>query len=58
MFPPFEGDSTLSLVLSKAFLLAADKKITDPSITHQIKDYCKAFGFFPPSVARSQRGRQ
>lgn len=37
MFLPFEGDSTLSLVLSKALLLAADKKITDPSITHQIK---------------------
>lgn len=37
VFLPFEGDSTLSLVLSKAFLLAADKKITDPSITRQIQ---------------------
>jgi hypothetical protein len=37
VFLPFEGDSTLSLVLSKAFLLAADKKITDPSITRQIE---------------------
>jgi hypothetical protein len=37
VFLPFEGDSTLSLVLSKAFLLAADKKISDPSITRQIE---------------------
>ena len=34
---PFEGDPTLSLVLSKALLLAADDKITDPVITAQIK---------------------
>ena len=33
---PFEGDRTLSVILSKAFLLAADAKITDPSITRQI----------------------
>jgi hypothetical protein len=37
MFLPFEGDSTLSLILSKAFLLAADSGITDPTITRQIK---------------------
>lgn len=36
LFLPFEGDHTLSIILSKAFLLAADKKITDPSITSQI----------------------
>ena len=36
-FLPFEGDSTLSLILSKAFLLAEDSKITDPSIVSQIK---------------------
>jgi hypothetical protein len=34
---PFEGDMTLSIILSKAFLLAADDKITDPSIVAQIK---------------------
>jgi hypothetical protein len=38
VFLPFEGDSTLSLILSKAFLLAEDWKITDASILRQIKD--------------------
>jgi hypothetical protein len=33
---PFEGDGTLSMILSKAFLLAADDKITDPGIRSQI----------------------
>jgi len=37
LFIPFEGDQTLAIILSKAFLLAEDKKITDPSITRQIK---------------------
>ena len=37
MFLPFEGDSTLSIILSKAFLLAEDRKISDPSITRQIR---------------------
>jgi hypothetical protein len=37
LFLPFEGDSTLSVILSKAFLLAADTKIIDPTITRQIK---------------------
>ena len=32
-FLPFEGDGTLSIILSKAFLLADDTKITDPTIT-------------------------
>jgi hypothetical protein len=36
VFLPFEGDGTLSIILSKAFLLAADWKITDPTIMHQI----------------------
>jgi len=36
VFLPFEGDATLSIILSKAFLLAADKKINDPSITRQV----------------------
>ena len=36
VFLPFEGDETLSVILSKAFLLAADRKITDPSITRQL----------------------
>ncbi len=34
---PFEGDRTLSVILSKAFLLAADNKIKDETITRQIK---------------------
>jgi hypothetical protein len=34
---PFEGDNVLSIILSKAFLLAADDKITDPTILHQIQ---------------------
>lgn len=37
VFLPFEGDNGLSIVLSKAFLLAADDKITDSTITSQIK---------------------
>jgi hypothetical protein len=36
VFLPFEGDRTLSIILSKAFLLAADGEITDPTITRQI----------------------
>jgi hypothetical protein len=34
---PFEGDNILSLILSKAFLLADDDKIKDRSIVSQIK---------------------
>jgi hypothetical protein len=37
IYLPFEGDSTLSIILSKAFLLAADDKITDPTITRQLQ---------------------
>lgn len=36
LFLPFEGDAVLSIILSKAFLLAEDTKITDPTITRQI----------------------
>jgi len=36
LFLPFEGDMTLSVVLSKAFLLAADDAIKDPTIVRQI----------------------
>ena len=36
VFIPFEGDKGLSIVLSKAFLLAEDDKITDSTITSQI----------------------
>lgn len=36
VFLPFEGDRGLSLVLSKAFLLAADDKIDDATILSQI----------------------
>jgi hypothetical protein len=34
---PFEDDAMLSMILSKAFLLAADDKITDVSIVRQIR---------------------
>jgi hypothetical protein len=33
---PFEGDNVLSIILSKAALLAADDKITDPMIVSQM----------------------
>jgi hypothetical protein len=36
VYLPFEGDRTLSIILSKAIMLAADDKITDPTITRQI----------------------
>lgn len=36
LFIPFEGDRGLSIVLSKAFMLAEDEKITDPTILSQI----------------------
>jgi hypothetical protein len=36
-FLPFEGDGTLSVILSKAFLLADDTKITDATIVSQIQ---------------------
>jgi Domain of unknown function (DUF4132) len=37
VFLPFEGDNTLSIILSKAFLLAEDEKIADPTIMSQIE---------------------
>jgi len=37
LFLPFEGDHTLAIILSKAFLLAEDSKITDSSIVNQIR---------------------
>ena len=36
IFLPFEGDQLLSVILSKAFLLAEDWKIKDPTIVNQI----------------------
>jgi hypothetical protein len=36
VFLPFEGDTGLSVILSKAILLADDDKITDPTILSQI----------------------
>jgi hypothetical protein len=36
LFLPFEGDRTLAIILSKAFLLAEDENIKDPTILHQI----------------------
>jgi hypothetical protein len=37
VFLPFEGDRTLSVILSKAFLLAEDGKISDETIVRQIR---------------------
>ncbi|MES2476572.1 MAG: DUF4132 domain-containing protein [Verrucomicrobiota bacterium] len=37
LFLPFEGDRTLSVIISKAFLLAADDKITDRTILAQLQ---------------------
>ena len=37
LYLPFEGDQTLAVILSKAFLLAEDRKITDPTIVRQLK---------------------
>lgn len=37
IFLPFEGDGTLAIILSKAFLLANDKSIKDQSIMSQIR---------------------
>jgi len=34
---PFEGDQTLSLILSKAFILVNDQKIKDPVIVEQLR---------------------
>jgi hypothetical protein len=38
LFLPFEGDRTLAIILSKAFLLAEDINIKDPTILHQISN--------------------
>jgi hypothetical protein len=38
VFLPFEGDATLSIILSKAFLLAEDKRIKDTTITRQLAE--------------------
>jgi len=37
VFLPFEGDRGFSILLSKAFLLAEDDKITDSTITSQLR---------------------
>jgi hypothetical protein len=37
LFLPFEGDSTLALILSKAMMLADDAKIADLTIVRQIR---------------------
>lgn len=36
VFPPFEGDTALSIILSKALMLADDTAITDPVIVRQL----------------------
>ncbi|MCE7989816.1 MAG: DUF4132 domain-containing protein [Caldilinea sp. CFX5] len=37
LFLPFEGDRTLTIILSKAFLLADDKSIKDETILRQLR---------------------
>ncbi|MDX2306431.1 MAG: DUF4132 domain-containing protein [Microscillaceae bacterium] len=37
VFLPFEGDNILSIIISKAFLLAEDTKITDTTILSQLE---------------------
>lgn len=37
LFLPFEGDQRVAVILSKAFLLADDTKIDDPTILRQIR---------------------
>lgn len=37
VFLPFDDDPMLGLILSKAFLLASDKAISETTITHQIR---------------------
>ncbi len=37
VFVPFEDDGMLSVILSKALLLADDTAITDPTITRQLR---------------------
>lgn len=37
LFLPFEGDTVLSIILSKAFMLADDGNIKDPAIVGQIR---------------------
>lgn len=37
VFLPFEGDGTLAVILSKAFLLAEDRGFKDPTILQQIR---------------------
>ena len=37
VFLPFEGDHMLSIIISKAFMLAEDKKITDRTILSQLR---------------------
>lgn len=37
VYLPFEGDRTLSIIISKALLLAADDEITDSTITRQLR---------------------
>ncbi|HTP01016.1 MAG TPA: DUF4132 domain-containing protein [Anaerolineales bacterium] len=37
VFLPFEGDQTLAVILSKAFMLAEDRTITDQTIVRQLK---------------------
>ena len=39
VYLPFDDDPTLSVILSKAFLLANDSKITDQSIVRQIRGH-------------------
>jgi hypothetical protein len=42
VYLPFEGDATLSIILSKAFLLADDRAINDAVILRQLGEWTHA----------------
>lgn len=56
LFLPFEGDAVLTVVLSKALLLAADDRITDESITRQIRQQACSRDFPAVSAERGEEG--
>jgi hypothetical protein len=53
VFLPFEGDHTLALILSKALLLAEDRKIKDETIRRQIDPGHRSPQRFQDSAERS-----
>ncbi len=54
-FLPFEGDGVLSAILSKALLLAADDKITDPRLRGSFEQRLSAKCKLPAAFSASLR---